>query len=105
VDKLVREFPDVFAFPRMTTTRQSGEHSWYALTGAELAEHHEEMAALQEAQELAGACTRARVCLCVCVRLGVGEVVFESVRAHEHMVWFVCVHVWHCLMSQTFTLA
>lgn len=54
VDKLVREFPDVFAFPRMTTTRQPSEHGWYALSGGELEEHQEELAALQEAQEHAG---------------------------------------------------
>jgi len=54
VDKLVREFPDVFAFPRMTTTRQPDEHNWYALTGSELKEHREELEALHQAQEQAG---------------------------------------------------
>jgi len=52
VDKLVHEFPDVFAFPRMTTTRQPNEHSWYALTGAELEEHQQDLAALQEVPAL-----------------------------------------------------
>lgn len=47
VDKLVRDFPDVFAFPRRHTTRQPDEHSWYALTGPELAEHRQELAALR----------------------------------------------------------
>lgn len=74
VDKLVHEFPDVFAFPRMTTTRQPNEHSWYALTGAELEEHQQDLAALQEAQEQAGEkCVPALVRLTIRGHLFVNE--------------------------------
>lgn len=33
---LVQEFPDVFAFPQLTTTRQANEEDLYRLTDEEL---------------------------------------------------------------------
>lgn len=49
VEMLVREFPDVFAFPRPTTTRPMGMAQHYQLTAEELAEHKSKKRAEAEA--------------------------------------------------------
>lgn len=55
VELLVREFPDVFAFPRPTTTRPANERDLFALSAAELAAHEAEKAQKEAAKAAAAA--------------------------------------------------